>query len=636
MKTIREEPLLLTIVLILFLAGKDRLPVLSLFLCGAYWFYRTKDRSFLLVTLFLLTFLIPRTCETKPDCDHGIVTHVSAKYAEVRSGLYRYIVYSDTILPLDAEIAFSGTYEKITSSPHFYAFSFADYCQRKGIFYSCDAEEITVIKEHSTIRRKLQKKIEETENEAARTLFYRLLLNIRESSDYPESYLYDHGFSWSGILAFLSQILKYLLDEKKQDAVLLVCTILLCAAYMCPMMLVQILIFRVLSLTKLSAAKRSGWGMILTLFLFPGSVFTASFLIPAVYRFTAREKHRRLSALTGISVIQSLLYQSVNPLMSFCYPAVRIVTGFAWFIALLSLFTLPGLILDFCALTDRLLLLLDSFAIPGSILGCGLLFFVLLVIFFPKKEYRLHYALILFHLFLLTGMFHPFAEVTFLNVGQGDSILIRLPFNTETVLVDTGKPSQQNTVDTFLKAKSIRRLDTLIITHSDNDHSGNQEYITMHYQPARVITEHQAVIESGRLTLYDLNTIRDEDENRSSITSLFQLNGLTYLLTGDCDSLAEEKIADAYNRLHVDVLKLSHHGSATGSSDLFLDTLRPDLAVISSGAYRIYHHPSPDTIQRLLKRHIPYLDTKTEGDITILCLPFVNLLITAKGTVSLL
>ena len=92
-----------------------------------------------------------------------------------------------------------------------------------------------------------------------------------------------------------------------------------------------------------------------------------------------------------------------------------------------------------------------------------------------------------------------------------------------------------------------------------------------------------------------------------------------------------------YTNLHCDVLKLSHHGSDTGSCDDFLDQVQPRLGIISSGPYSIYHHPSPDTIQRLLKRHIPYLDTKVEGDITILCLPFhLNLLITSRGTISFL
>ena len=107
-------------------------------------------------------------------------------------------------------------------------------------------------------------------------------------------------------------------------------------------------------------------------------------------------------------------------------------------------------------------------------------------------------------------------------------------------------------------------------------------------------------------------------------------------MMGDADQKAEEDIIFNNNSLHCDILKLSHHGSDTGSCDLFLDTVRPSLAIVSSGAYSIYRHPSVNTVQRLLKRHIPYLDTKDHGDISVLCIGPLNLLICSDGTVDLL
>ena len=215
-------------------------------------------------------------------------------------------------------------------------------------------------------------------------------------------------------------------------------------------------------------------------------------------------------------------------------------------------------------------------------------------------------------------------------------MLVRGPFRSGDVLIDTGKPSQKNNVFTFLEAKGIRTLNTLIITHADSDHSGNQEAVTEAFSPHHVITDHQAERNVGMFTLLDLNDIDSEDENESSIVTAFSLNCMNILLMGDSSVNTEERIIRRFPGLQADILKLSHHGSKTGSSERFLNTVQPDLAIVSSGAYHIYHHPSPEVVQRLNDRRIPYLDTKEEGDITILCLPGLNLLLTASGKIAII
>ncbi|MBR2810870.1 MAG: competence protein ComEC, partial [Solobacterium sp.] len=84
------------------------------------------------------------------------------------------------------------------------------------------------------------------------------------------------------------------------------------------------------------------------------------------------------------------------------------------------------------------------------------------------------------------------------------------------------------------------------------------------------------------------------------------------------------------------ILKASHHGSKTGSCERFLNVMKPVLTIISCGAYSIYHHPSPETLQRLRERHIPWLTTREEGNISVLWLPGFNLLITASGKLAII
>ena len=113
-------------------------------------------------------------------------------------------------------------------------------------------------------------------------------------------------------------------------------------------------------------------------------------------------------------------------------------------------------------------------------------------------------------------------------------------------------------------------------------------------------------------------------------------NGRHVLLCGDGDAVSEEASVSAYGSLSVDMIKIGHHGSATSSSDLFLDTMRPELAVISAGSPSLYHHPSDETVQRLLARHIPYINTYEKGDITILGIGRKNILMTSDGMISIL
>jgi len=289
-----------------------------------------------------------------------------------------------------------------------------------------------------------------------------------------------------------------------------------------------------------------------------------------------------------------------------------------------------------CTAVNQLNSLSGKLTIYGSMFGFGTVFYILLCLSFRKSRYKTIIYAGLMLLFQTTGMFHPLAEVTTINVGQGDSILIREPFNTQNVLIDTGKPSQWQALDDMLHSKGITKIDTLVITHSDNDHSGNMDKVIQNYHPDQVVASYQKVIRSRDLVLYDINEIQNDDENESSIVLAGRINGLNYLFMADADRTAEEKIADTYNRFHCDVLKLSHHGSDTGSCSRFLDTVQPQIGLISSGAYQIYHHPSPDTIQQLLKRHISYFDTKEAGDITILSIARMNLLITADGKLGII
>lgn len=636
MKRIMPHLFLFSCIVFLHALLMDRFPLTSFVLCTAFAIYRCRDKTGIVLVILLLVQRIPVYKEDMPAITTGRVIDTKESYAIVEEDGYKLLIYTDALLPYHAIVHFDGTREVIQSSHSFYGGSFSSWCARQGIFYSLDPDYVSVEEEGSGIRNYLKESCEQIEDTLQRTFALRLLCGIG-SKDALDSFLFVHGFSLSAVLALIETILRYFLDRKPRTIIMTGFYILGLIVYDFPLVIFTTMTFRLLSLTSLPSDQRMGIVFLLTLFLFPEAPWSASFLIPAAYRITARffQARKSCTALTSM-VVQNILFSSINPIMTFFYMPLRTVTGIAWCCTLLSVvFDMPVLF-SLISLMDTMFSFVDKFEFHSSFLGAGLLFFLpFCMCFIHKKNASVILCAILL-VFQYTGLFHPFAEVTFINVGQGDSILIRAPFNTGNILIDTGKPSAYSKVETMLDAKGIRRLDALIITHADDDHSGNRDALIDKYDPSLVIEEHHEPVEIAGFMFYDINPVKNEDENSSSLCEYVRINGLDYLFTGDIDETAETEILSCYGNLKADILKLAHHGSKTSSSEDFLDTTKPDLAIISAGSYDYYRHPSPDVIQRLLKRHIPYFLTREEGDMTILCVSRWNLFITSSAKAALI
>ena len=634
MKTIRENPLLFVLCLFLFLLSYKRFPLAALLLVLALWLNRTRNFSVVLVAILLCSFFVPRYNTAKPEITTARAVQVKGSYAILQSGRTRVIYYGIEPLHFDAIYEIPSSFEKPMPSKGVFRLSSENFYESNHVYYSVNAAVLQ--KEGHTVRAKLQRRIEESDNPE---VLNKLLLNISKKGS--ESFFDQYGFSYAGILSLAYLILQYLLTPKDRNRFLLIINIFLVLLYHAPLLLVQSLVFRLLAYTKLDSRQKTAFALSIVMFLYPDSLISFSFLLPALYRisFLFGKKKKRVTYLCTL-FLQSLFMGKINPVQNFLYRGMLTMNGGLWVFGMLSLAIKPlqKALTGFVSIYNKALSFTDLPAISGSMLGAGLVFYFLLCLSLYKRKYKVELWTILFFVFQCGGLFHPFAEFSAINVSQGDCLLFRENFNRANVLIDTGKPSQWKSVDTFLTSKGIRKLDTMIITHADNDHSGNMERVMTKYKPAKSVMTYEKEIDADKMIFYDLNEILNpENENQGSLAYIVKLNGLTYLCMGDCDRKAEETMIRNYTNLHCDVLKLSHHGSDTGSCDDFLDQVQPRLGIISSGPYSIYHHPSPDTIQRLLKRHIPYLDTKVEGDITILCLPFhLNLLITSRGTISFL
>lgn len=255
--------------------------------------------------------------------------------------------------------------------------------------------------------------------------------------------------------------------------------------------------------------------------------------------------------------------------------------------------------------------------------------------------------------------FSPFGEVQIIDVGQGDSILIILPFNRGNYLIDTGgritfpidtwakKRKKFNTADDIiiplLKSKGIHQLDKLILTHPDADHMGSAKELIENFKVGEIIiggwSEEQYrdmdFVSMARDKKMKMTVLRrgdnwvaggapfavlspyekEENKNDSSVVLFTELGGLSWLLTGDMGEGGEKELLSTFPQLQADILKVGHHGSKTSSSMAFLEQIQPKAALISVGKDNGYGHPHGDVIGNLEKNGIKVFRTDEDGSI---------------------
>lgn len=221
----------------------------------------------------------------------------------------------------------------------------------------------------------------------------------------------------------------------------------------------------------------------------------------------------------------------------------------------------------------------------------------------------------------------PYTRVSMINVYQGDATFIALPFNSISILIDTGRTSAYNTLKKSLYKQGIKQLDYLIITHDDLDHMENKEMLMEEFGVKYLIeTKDQKVPFMMQL----LQEVTYEDENDNSLIFYFKTKQASFMFMGDAGIPQEKEIIKAHPFLNVDVLKLGHHGSKTSSSTSFLESLRPKIALISSDP-RVYNHPHPEVMNNLQSFRITPLQTSEQGNVEIRLYPFMKVVVSQRG-----
>lgn len=235
--------------------------------------------------------------------------------------------------------------------------------------------------------------------------------------------------------------------------------------------------------------------------------------------------------------------------------------------------------------------------------------------FYHQKKY-FRYVFLSFLAIISYPYSKYYGQVVMMDVGQGDCFLIQLPFNQGNYLIDTGGLDYQDVaikrLIPFLKSQGIHHLDMVFISHDDFDHSGGLDSLCNYFKVDEVVRDFDEITHQN-ITLKQLNHYPSQDENEKSLVIEVTLGNQTYLFTGDISKDVEKWLVENHPNMKVDVLKVSHHGSNTSSSQEFLAQIQCKVALISVGEHNKYHHPSKDVLQRLEAYGIEVYRTDENG-----------------------
>lgn len=244
-------------------------------------------------------------------------------------------------------------------------------------------------------------------------------------------------------------------------------------------------------------------------------------------------------------------------------------------------------------------------------------------------------------------------EISFLDVGQGDAVLITSP-NGNRLLYDSGTPDNkvEYSIEKELRLFD-RKINVFVASHPDADHIGGFNSMLTKFNPSYYLDGHTIAMTSlfssletninekkinrntlgsgssinlgGGVVAYVLAPVQDEsreylDSNNSSVVLMIKYGESRVLLTGDLEEKEELKLIKKYGKLlKSNILKVGHHGSKSSTGNKFIEMVKPEFSIISVGKNNKYGHPNIATINRLMYASTTILDTSKLGTIRFIC-----------------
>ena len=298
--------------------------------------------------------------------------------------------------------------------------------------------------------------------------------------------------------------------------------------------------------------------------------------------------------------------------------------------------------------------------IPGSqFIKFSPLYFLFFILFMQYLEKRKQMAAFIYGTAMvgvivisaMTPYLSSSGTVAMLDMGQGDTFVLELPYRKGVVLIDTGasfsfktmEPSgkvYKQVIGPYLKSRGITYVDAVFISHEDLDHDGSLPFLLEEVNVGEVIVsslyETPAYVQSalmkkgltltrmesgetkkfGETDFHALGPLKKTDSaNENSLVLHANIGGKSWIFTGDIGHDTEKQLVRKYPNLRVDVLKVGHHGSKNSSDIQFVQQLNPEYALISAGRRNRYGHPSVDVLEILQGKGISIFRTDESGAI---------------------
>ena len=599
--------------------------------------------------------------------------------------------YLSNNLKLDSTLSIKGNLEKPSNNTVPYMFNYKKYLYNNKIYYLLNIESFNIEKTTNNIFYKIKNLAFNHANKfKSKEYIYAFVLGSTSYIDndvlstYRENGI-SHLFALSGLhVSIFSAFLIFILKKLKVPELtryILVFIFLLLFSFITnfsPSILRATLLFFFLGINKVFYLNIRTINILYLVYILltlinPFIIYNVSFILSftaAFYLILSNDLTKSNNYFIGLLKISLISTLGTLPISIYYFGSINLI-GFILnliFVPYVSFIVFPFTLITF--IVPKLYFILN---ILTSILESISMFTnkLKLIVYFPKVSiYFIIVYSILFILFIKTKKkkhiifliiitiiikIKPYLNsdilVYYIDVGQGDSILLSSSNRKENILIDTGgkisyekekweerktKNIADNTI-TFLRKLGINKLDYLIITHGDNDHSGDAEYLVENFKVNKVILncgsynnlekklikvlnknniKYSSCIKNLNIDKYKLkflNTKEYDNENDNSNVIYTNLNNYKFLFMGDAGINKEEDIINKYDIKNIDFLKVGHHGSNTSSSKDFIDKIKPRYSIISVGKNNRYGHPKEEVLSTLKSSKI----YRTDKDGTI-------------------
>ena len=608
---------------------------LFLFVYGIFVIYRLKLHNFIAILIFTIIFscLINWPKPIDDPIIKGEIIDLDENSIVLKTKETKVKVYGEFVgYKIGDYLEMEVAYFNINEPTNDHAFNYKNYLYSQGITNNASIKRLLNYESRQTLFQKLQERISGKSN--VDTYASMFVLGIRDDlaqDEYEQltNLSIIHLFALSGLhihmlMDMIKKVLKFIMPIKFCNYLGIV--LIGIYIYIIPFNISFVRAYLIMGLSVLFKNYLNKLDClaivtVLMLVINPYVIYSLSFIFSYFIYFVILliNKNKYFNLLVyfsslpiilmvqyRINILSLLLGIILVPLITVLYQSIWLYVIFG------NMF--KGIVAIIIYFLNNIVVFCNDFSIYLNFLKPTLFFILSYYFIYFKIILKLNVklkvtreVLMLFSLllmFYLKPYYNIEGKVVMIDVGQGDCFLIQQPFNKGNILIDTGGLQTRDLASTtlvpYLNSQGIYKLDYVFISHDDFDHNGSYDSLSKQIKIDHTITTYQSQMKIGDVEIEMLDDgISHDDKNDDSLVIKAKINNLVYLFMGDASSEVEKELIKKYPELKADVLKVSHHGSSTGTCSEFLDVVRPKVALISCGKNNRYNHPNEDVLLRL-------------------------------------